>query len=112
MEILAFFLYIVWRENVCDFSVTSEKTLENMTLDLGKYWLSGEETFLTDCTSLSCTRQYEFCCVKTAVFQTPQQLYALQKNLDFSEILEISKFQFFWKIILRMKFSLGYPFSP
>ena len=87
------FLYILWRENHCDFSVASEKTLENMALDLGKYWFCEEETFSTDCTSLSCTRQYEFGCMKTLhFFKHVHNNYAHRKNRVFPQILEISAF--------------------
>ena len=87
------FLYILWRENHCYFSVASEKTLEDMALDLGKYCFCENETFSTDCTSLSYRRQYEFCCMKTSqFFKHFHNNYALRKNRSFSQILEIYAF--------------------
>ena len=87
------FLHISWRENHCYFSVASEKTLEDMALDLGKYCFCENETFSTDCTSLSYRRQYEFCCMKTShFFKHFHNNYALWKNLIFSQIFEISAF--------------------
>ena len=86
-------LYILWRENLYYFSVASEKTLEDMALDLGKYFFCENETFSTDCTSLSYRRQYEFRCMKTSqFFKHFHNNYALRKNRIFSQILEISAF--------------------
>ena len=64
-----------------------------MALVLGKYWFCEDKTFSTDCTTLFCTRQYDFGCMKTLqFFKHFHNSSVLRKNRVFSEIRKIFAF--------------------
>ena len=64
-----------------------------MALVLGKYWFCEDKTFSTDCTTLFCTRQYDFGCMKTLqFFKHFHNSSVLRKNCVFSEIRKIFAF--------------------
>ena len=93
MQVLAFVSVYLMARKLLQYFVKSEKTCQNMALVLGKYWFCEDKTFFTDCTTLFCTHQYDFVCMKTLqFFKHFHDSSVLRKNRVFSEIRKIFAF--------------------
>ena len=104
---LLLFRSILWQENYCKFLSHLKKMHKNKALLLGKCWFCDDKTFSTDCTTIFCACQYDFCCRKTSqYFKHFHSTSVVWKNRVFQ------KFSKYLHFLLFLKNSLSRLTSP